>query len=262
MLPIGDDNLGRIRTPFVNYGLVLLNIFVFLYWQRLGADVPVTYGFATVPAEILSGHDIVSESRIVVDPVSGVQQLMPGLQPSPYPIYLTLFTALFLHGGIAHIFGNMLYLAIFGDNLENVMGHLRYLAFYLLCGVVASLAHVAATVFFGQNPYVPSLGASGAISGVLGGYLLLFPNHRIRIWFILGFWPFPAWLCVGLWFLFQLINGAGALGSDAGSGVAYAAHIGGFVAGLLLVKLFVHPGDLALYRERREYSLRRRSRIV
>lgn len=259
MLPIGDDNLGRIRTPLVNYALLLLNVFVFVYWQRFGNDIPVTYGFATVPAEILSGHDLVSQARVVTDPVSGVRQLMPGLQPSPYPVYLTLVTALFLHGGIAHIFGNMLYLAIFGDNLENVMGHFRYLLFYLLCGVLASLAHVAATAFFGQNPLIPSLGASGAISGVLGGYLLLFPTHRIRIWFILGFWPFPAWLCVGLWFLFQLLNGAGALGSDAGSGVAYAAHVGGFVAGLLLVRLFVHPGELARYRERRQALLRRRS---
>ncbi|GAB4091085.1 rhomboid family intramembrane serine protease [Flaviaesturariibacter terrae] len=257
MFPIGDDNSGRIRTPFINYALILLNIFAFVYWQRLGTDVSLTYGFATVPAEILTGHDIVSQARIVVDPVSGLRQVMPGLQPSPHPVYLTLLSALFLHGGIAHIFGNMLYLAVFGDNLENVMGHLRYLVFYLLCGVLASLAHVAATAFFGQDPLIPSLGASGAISGVLGGYLLLFPTHRIRIWFILGFWPFPAWLCVGLWFLFQLVNGAGALGGDAGTGVAYAAHIGGFVAGLLLVRVFVHRGDLALYREQRAIGLRR-----
>ncbi|RYY39113.1 MAG: rhomboid family intramembrane serine protease [Chitinophagaceae bacterium] len=262
MLPIGDDNLGRVRTPIVNYALILANIIAFVLWQRLGTDIPVTYGWSTVPAEILGGRDLITESRIIVDPVSGTRQLMPGLQPSPYPIYVTLLSALFLHGGIAHIFGNMLYLAVFGDNLENVMGHLRYLVFYLLCGVLASLAHVAATAFFGQNPMIPSLGASGAISGVLGGYMLLFPTHRIRIWFILGFWPFPAWLCVGLWFLFQLLNGAGALGSDAGSGVAYAAHIGGFVAGMLLVHLFVHHRELARYREARSRGIRRRNGIV
>jgi membrane associated rhomboid family serine protease len=258
MFPIGDDNTGRIRRPFVNYALLLLNVFVFVYWQRLGTDIPITFGYSTVPAEILSGQDLVSASKVIVDPISGARQHMPGLQPGPYPIYLTLITSMFLHGGIAHIFGNMLYLAVFGDNLENVMGHFRYLVFYLLCGALASATHVAATAFLGQNPYVPSLGASGAISGVLGGYLLLFPRNRVRVWFILGFWPFPAFLCVGLWFVFQLINGVGALGSDAGSGIAYAAHIGGFVGGLLLVRLFTHRETYGDVLERIEYAKRRR----
>jgi membrane associated rhomboid family serine protease len=258
MFPIGDDNSGRIRTPFVNYALLLVNIFVFVYWQHFGNDIPVTFGYSTVPAEILSGTDLVSESKIIVDPITGARQHMPGLQPGPYPIYLTLVTSMFLHGGIAHIFGNMLYLAVFGDNLENVMGHLRYLAFYIICGIIASATHVGATVFLGQNPYVPSLGASGAISGVLAGYLLLFPRNRVRVWFILGFWPFPAFICVGLWFLFQVINGVGALGSDAGSGIAYAAHIGGFIAGMLLVRLFTHRDTYQLVLERIEYFKRRR----
>jgi membrane associated rhomboid family serine protease len=258
MLPIGDDNSGRLRTPWVNYALLAINIFVFLYWQRLGTDIPVTFGYSTVPAEILSGRDLVSEARIIHDPITNQAMTLPGLQPGPSPIYLTLITSLFLHGGIAHIFGNMLYLAVFGDNLENVMGHFRYLFFYLLCGALASLTHVFVTALFGHNGmYIPSLGASGAISGVLAGYIVLFPRNRVRVWFILGFWPFPAWLCVGLWFVFQLINGMGALGGDEGSGIAYAAHIGGFVAGLFLVRLFVSQNDLALSRERRGYLNRR-----
>jgi membrane associated rhomboid family serine protease len=257
MFPIGDDNSGRIRTPFVNYALILLNIFVFVYWQRFGTDIPVTFGYSTVPAEILTGKDLVAAAHAVQVPLTHDVNLIP-LQPSPSPVYLTLLTSMFLHGGIAHIFGNMLYLAVFGDNLENVMGHARYLAFYLICGVLASCTHVAATLFFGQNPYIPSLGASGAISGVLGGYLLLFPRNRVRVWFILGFWPFPAFLCVGLWFLFQVFNGLGALGSDAGSGIAYAAHIGGFVAGLLLVRLFTHRSTYELVLDRIEYFKRKR----
>jgi len=145
-----------------------------------------------------------------------------------------------MHGGIAHIAGNMLYLWIFGDNLENAMGHVRYLVFYLLCGILAGLSHVFSAAWLNQSTLVPSLGASGAISGVLGGYILLFPGRSVHVWVILGIISLPAFLVVGLWFVFQLINGMGMLGgNEAAGGVAYAAHIGGFVAGLLLVKLFV-----------------------
>jgi membrane associated rhomboid family serine protease len=144
-----------------------------------------------------------------------------------------------MHGGIAHIFGNMLYLWIFGDNLENVMGHLRYLVFYLVCGILASLAHVFSTVAFGGNPYLPSLGASGAISGVLAGYIVLFPHRRVRVIVFRTIQEVTAIWAIGIWFAFQLISGLGMLGggSQAG-GVAYAAHIGGFIAGLILVKFF------------------------
>ncbi len=146
---------------------------------------------------------------------------------------------MFMHGGLAHLAGNMLYLWIFGDNIENVLGHARYLAFYLVCGVLASLAHVFTTVATQGNTLVPSLGASGAISGVLGAYMLLFPGRRVRVLMGLGTADLPAWISIGMWFLFQLVAGMGLLGSGAqAGGVAYAAHVGGFIAGLFLVKPF------------------------
>jgi membrane associated rhomboid family serine protease len=146
---------------------------------------------------------------------------------------------MFLHGGIAHLIGNMMFLAIFGDNLENVMGHTKYLFFYLLTGILASLSHVFATVILGQNLLIPSLGASGAISGVLGGYLILFPTRGVHVWIFLFIVTIPAFLVVGLWFVFQVLNGLGTLGGEEAGGVAYAAHIGGFIFGLLLVRRFV-----------------------
>src|SRR4030095_5193477 len=134
---------------------------------------------------------------------------MPGLQPTPIPVYLTLITSMFMHGGIAHIFGNMLFLFIFGDNIEDRLGHLRYLLYYLVCGILAGLAPVVATALFANEAatlLVPSLGASGAISGVLGGYILLFPTNRVTVllsWFVT---QVPAFIAIGLWFGFQLIK--------------------------------------------------------
>ncbi|MGZ3880990.1 MAG: rhomboid family intramembrane serine protease, partial [Flavisolibacter sp.] len=182
----------------------------------------------------------VSHSKVVVDEVTRQRVEIPGLAPTHINVYLTLITSMFMHGGLAHILGNMLFLFIFGDNLEDAMGHSRYFFFYLLCGVIAGLSHVFATYFLGQSPYVPSLGASGAISGVMAGYLVLFPRRRVRIWLFFFFTiSVPAFIAVGVWFVFQLINGLGALGGDeAAGGIAYAAHIGGFIAGLLLVKMF------------------------
>jgi len=162
---------------------------------------------------------------------------------------------MFMHGGLAHILGNMLFLFIFGDNLEDTMGHSRYFFFYLLCGIIAGLAHVFSTYFFGQSPFVPSLGASGAISGVMGGYLLLFPARRVHIWIFFFFTiAVPAFLAVGIWFVFQVINGLGALGGDeAAGGIAYAAHIGGFIAGLILVKMFTRKKRVVLAQERKAF---------
>src|SRR6476660_7778904 len=163
--------------------------------------------YAAVPAEILTGHDIITQPQIIHDQITGQTRQMPGLQPTPIPVYLTLFTSMFMHGGLAHIAGNMLYLAIFGDNLENVMGHFRYLVFYLLCGVLAALAHVFGTYYMAQNPLLPMLGASGAISGVLGGYILLFPRRRVRIWLFFIFTiSIPAIITIGFWILFQIVN--------------------------------------------------------
>jgi membrane associated rhomboid family serine protease len=160
------------------------------------------------------------------------------LQPTPISVYLTLLTSMFMHGSIAHLLGNMLYLWIFGDNVEDDLGRTRYLAFYLVCGIIASLTHVVSTFIFGGNPYIPSLGASGAISGALGGYLLLHPRRRVRV--ILGrmLTEVPAYVAIGMWFLFQLIASLGMLGGMQGGGVAYGAHIGGFLAGVALVKIF------------------------
>ncbi len=144
---------------------------------------------------------------------------------------------MFMHGSWAHLLGNMLYLWIFGDNIEDRLGHGRYLLFYLLAGLLASLAHVFASVLIGDNLQIPSLGASGAIAGVLGGYLVLFPRRRITVLVLRIVTQVNAFIAVGLWFVFQLVGGLGTL-SGGSDGVAYAAHIGGFLAGLVLIKLF------------------------
>ena len=239
MIPIADDNSDRTLTPFVNYLLLAANIAVFVLLQGMGGNERFTYAFSTVPKEIVTGKDVITPAQRVVDPASGQSFVQPGLQPTPVSVYLTLLVSMFMHGGIAHIAGNMLYLWIFGDNIENRMGHGRYLAFYLVCGVLASLAHVFTTAATDGNMLVPSLGASGAISGVLGGYMLLFPGRRVRMLVGRGITEMPAWVSIGMWFLFQLVAGMGLLGggSQAG-GVAYAAHVGGFIAGLILVKIF------------------------
>jgi membrane associated rhomboid family serine protease len=233
MIPIGDDNRDRATTPVLNWAIIAVNVIVFVFFQAFGQNLDFTYAFSTVPAEILSGRDITTADRAVRDPDTGARLLVPGLQPTPIPVYLTLITAMFMHGSIAHILGNMLYLFIFGDNLEDRMGRGRYLLFYLACGLAGGLAHV----FASGNDLTPSLGASGAISGVLGGYLVLFPRKRVRVIMFRFLTSVPAVVAIGAWFLFQLINGLGFLGGGGG-GVAYGAHIGGFVAGLVLVKLF------------------------
>ena len=238
VLPIGDDNRDRRTTPFVNYLLIGLNIFVFIYWQRWGQDVRLTYAYATVPGEILTGHDIVTSARMLIDPFTHQRMELPGLQVTPIPVFLTLFTSMFLHGGLSHLLGNMLFLYVFGDNVEDAMGHVKYLVFYLLCGMLAGLSHVFSTLFLGQNLLIPSLGASGAISAVLAAYMRLFPGKRVYLWVFLFIVPVPAFVAVGLWFVFQLIDGLGMLGGQQAGDVAYAAHIGGFVFGLLLTRLF------------------------
>ncbi len=237
ILPLGDDNTDRTTTPLVNYALIALNVIVFVFLQGLGSNDRFTMAFSTVPEEIVTGADVVTEDRMARDPRTGRIFDIPGLQPTPISVYLTLLTSMFMHGGFAHLGGNMLYLWIFGDNIEDRLGHLRYLIFYLVAGVLASLAHVSSTFIFGGNPYIPSLGASGAISGVLGAYLILFPGKRVRVIMFNMLTEVPSLMAIGLWFVFQLASGVGSLGSQGG-GVAYAAHIGGFLVGLVLVKLF------------------------
>jgi membrane associated rhomboid family serine protease len=242
MFPIGDDNSDRTSTPIVNYVLIAINVLVFVLFQNLGANDRFTYAWSTVPREIVTGRDVTTPPHVIEGP-AGQTLEEPGLQPTPGSVYLTLLTSMFMHGGLAHIFGNMLFLWIFGDNLEDRMGHVRYLIFYLICGVLASLAHVFSTVLLGGNALVPSLGASGAISGVLGGYVLLFPKRQVRVILFRMLTTVPAYVALGIWFAFQLISSLGVLGSgtEAG-GVAYAAHIGGFIAGVVLVKLFDQGG--------------------
>jgi len=239
VFPIGDDNSGRQTTPIVNYILIAANVLVFVLFQGLGSNDRFTYAWATVPAEIKTGTDI-DRPVVVKDPVTERTVGRINLEPTPGSVYLTLLTSMFMHGGFMHLFGNMLFLWIFGDNLEDRLGRVRYLVYYLVCGIIASLAHVFTTYAFGSNPYVPSLGASGAISGVLGGYVLLFPRNRVNVILIRVVTQVPAYVALGLWFLFQFVSGLGLLGSGTqeGGGVAYAAHIGGFIAGLVLIKFF------------------------
>ena len=238
VLPLYDDNTDRHSTPFVNYVIIALNIFVFIVLQT--PNEAFTYAFSTVPLEILTGHDVVTQGREVI--YMGQHVTIPGLGPTPGSVYLTLFTSMFMHGGWAHLGGNMLFLWIFGDNIEDRLGHVRYLVFYLVCGVIASLAHVFTTYAFATSEaslLVPSLGASGAISGVLGGYILLHPSRSVGVILFNVITRVPAWVAIGMWFAFQLISSLGVLGGGTQQGgVAYAAHVGGFIAGLVLIKFF------------------------
>lgn len=251
MLPIGDDNSDRTRTPFVTYLLIAMNIFVFIYFQRMGADVDFTFSYSTIPAEILTGSDYVTDDRVEVNPLDGERYRIPGLGVTAVPVWFTLIISMFMHGGWAHLGGNMLYLWVFGDNIENRLGHLRYLFFYLLTGIIASLTHVLTTRFLGHDMLVPSLGASGAISGVLGAYLMLYPMRRVHVFFIITIISVPALVALGLWIVFQIINGMGALGGNEAGGVAYSAHIGGFIAGLVLIRFFLPREEKRVVQRRR-----------
>ena len=236
IFPIGDDNSDRTTVPIVNYILIAINVLVFVFLQGLGNNDQFTYAFSTVPEEIRTGADIARPVPIEV----GDQRAVINLQPTPGSVYLTLITSMFMHGGLMHLFGNMLFLWIFGDNLEHALGRARYLIFYLVTGLLASLAHVISTFVFGDNPFIPSLGASGAISGVLGGYLVLYPKRQVRVIMLRMLTTVPAVVAIGLWFVFQLISAFGVIGAgpQSGGGVAFMAHIGGFVAGAALVKIF------------------------
>jgi len=216
MFPVGDDRVPGGPPPLITVGLVVLNVLAFLFElsQPSGALQSFIQAWGVVPREYAQAHDIA-----------------PMI---PLPFWSTLITSMFLHGGWMHLGGNMLYLWIFGDNLEKVMGHARFLFFYLACGIAAGLAHI----LFSGASNVPTVGASGAISGVLGGYLVLFPRNHVRVLTRGGIVAMPAIAVLGFWIVIQLINGLGSLAvtTDNG-GVAYMAHVGGFVAGVVLVKL-------------------------
>lgn len=234
IMPLYDDNSQRIRTPFVNYILIAINIFVFVMFQNFGENERFIYTFSAVPAEIISGKDIQSSPTVLGKTRSGEEIIRPGLEPTPFTVYITLITSMFMHGGIGHILGNMLFLWIFGDNVEDRLGHLQYLLFYIIVGILASLAHVATCVLLKSDLLTPSLGASGAISGVMGAYLIFYPNNSVTVLIFRFVTTVPAIVAVGLWFAMQLFSSFMELGAGEGGGVAYGAHIGGFIAGLPL----------------------------
>lgn len=217
-VPIGDDNTRRTRIPYVNLSLIALNALAF--FAELGAH-------SQDALETFVRH----WSAIPVDYTAHA-----GLGgPAP----LTLVTSMFLHAGWAHLIGNMVYLAIFGDNVESTLGHVRYLLFYLACGIAGALAHIVTS----PHSTVPTLGASAAISGVLAAYVLYFPGNRVLVWFAFRVIAVPALLVIGLWAVMQFISGAGALVRTAeGGGIAYVAHVGGFLCGLALAAL-LRPRD-------------------
>jgi membrane associated rhomboid family serine protease len=213
--------------------IILLNIVVFVAFQSTDANDRFTLAYSAVPREISTGQDVVGTFRIGSDAIR--------LYPSPSPVYLTLLSSMFMHGGWLHLGGNMLFLFIFGDNVEHAMGRILYLAFYLAVVVIAGLAQV----FVQPDSIIPSLGASGAIAGVLGAYLVLFPSNRVLVLMFRFLVPVPAIVAIGIWAVIQIVSGASQLGGDAQGGVAYMAHIGGFAAGVaagLLFRPFVRRG--------------------
>ncbi len=232
VFPLGDDNIGRRCTPYVTLVLIALNVIVFVVFQRLGDNENFTNAYSAVPGKIMTGNGGPTEGRIAKDPTTGDVVRVPGLPNTPIPVYLTLLTSMFMHGSLMHIAGNMWFLWIFGDNVEDDLGPERYLGFYLVCGIIAGLAHVL-TNQSGTSAFVPSLGASGAISGVLAAYVLVHPKRQVRVILFQIMTNVPAYVAIGIWFGFQLFQGILAGGGD---GVAYAAHIGGFIAGLVLIK--------------------------
>ncbi len=229
MFPLGDDNTDRVITPYVNYAIIAINILVFVFLQGLGGNDAFTYAFSLVPKEITTGIDITGV-QIIHDSLGNAAKIQH--YATPLPVYFNFLSSMFMHGSIAHIFGNMLFLWIFGDNIENLIGHVRYAIFYLICGFAAALGQI----ILGPDSIIPMLGASGAISGVLGGYMLLFPTNRVRALIFQIYTTVPAYVALGLWIGYQILLG---FMTPAGTGgVAYAAHIGGFLAGLVLIKVF------------------------
>ena len=206
MFPIGDDNSARRTFPIVTYALIALNL-LFFFAELNGGDAFIQQ-WAFVPRRFLAN---------------------PG---GDFP---TLFTSMFMHAGWLHLLGNMLYLWIFGDNVEDRFGHIKFTIFYLLCGIAATFAQLA----FSSGSNIPNLGASGAIAGVLGSYILLFPRSRVSVLMGRGVIPMPALAVIGLWIVLQFVSGIGSISNTAESGgVAYMAHIGGFIAGFVLTLLF------------------------
>jgi membrane associated rhomboid family serine protease len=267
VMPLGDEQKTQI-VPIVNYAIIALNVLVFLLQQSRPEEFTIAY--SATPYEITHNRDIdrpvVLTRDVAEQDAIGRMRLRPEEQAIPqaaipFPVWFTLFTSIFMHGGFAHLGGNMLYLWIFGDNVEEVLGHVRYLLVYLACGLSASLAHIA----MAPDSLIPSLGASGAIAGVMGMYLIWFPKNQVRVLALRTITLMPALLVIGLWIVMQLVLGMGEL-STAGQqgGVAYAAHIGGAAAGIVFGLVYrdkartlaERPSDLgwAARRYRDQYS--------
>lgn len=222
MIPIKDDNPTK-TFPIMTILIIAANVAVFIYQLSLGEGAQgFVYRFGTVPWEVVNFQEF---SNFPMDYRSSI----PGV--------LTIFTSMFLHGGPIHLLGNMLYLWIFGDNVEALVGHFRFLFFYLVCGLIATLSHVISD----PQSTLPMVGASGAISGVLGAYFIRFPKARVHVLIIFLLFirviRVPALIVLGFWLLIQVLNGLGTLGYGGG-GVAWFAHIGGFVAGMILIFFF------------------------
>lgn len=218
IFPISDDDRHLMKPAWVTMVILAANVLLYFYQTTSEA---FTLGWSAVPWEITHGKDLVGNV-----PVNGGGQI--GLTESPMPVHLTLLSSMFMHGGLMHLGGNMLYLWIFGDNLEHRFGAFRFLFFYLVSGLVGTFAHIA----LAPDSVIPMLGASGAISGILGAYIVLFPWNKVNAIFFYRMVTLPAILVIGVWAGMQLLGGWGTLARTGESGgVAYAAHIGGFVAG-------------------------------
>jgi rhomboid family protein len=228
MFPIGDENLPGRGLAWVTLSLIAVNVAVFVLLQGASGDNTFTYGWSSIAREITTGVDITKAVPVVI---GGTEYVIPQA-PGPDPIYVTLLSSMFMHGSWLHLGGNMLFLWIFGDNVEHRAGRLLYLVAYLAAGLVGSLAQILSDP---ASP-IPSLGASGAISGVLGAYLVLFPRNRVTAFIFRFLVQIPALAAIGLWIAVQLIS---SLADPTGAGgVAYMAHIGGFAAGILAGLLF------------------------
>ncbi len=222
-VPIGDDNTRRQRFPFVVYLLLALNCYV--WFLELGHGEEFLAMYAAVPFEISHGIDLVTTQYLSIRGES-----IPIVQaPGPSPIYLTLVTSMFMHASWMHIIGNMAYLLIFGDQIEDRLGHFKFLVFYLIAGVVAALAQIVTA----PNSILPTVGASGAIAGVLGAYLILYPGNAVRVLLFNTIVALPAYTVLGIWVLMQVFGQLGSVGAHA-PGVAYMAHLGGFAVGFVV----------------------------
>jgi membrane associated rhomboid family serine protease len=235
LFPIGDDNRHLASPAYISLALIAANLIVFFVFQGAGSNPSFIYGWSVIPQEITSNVDLVASQTVSI---RGEQVQIPQA-PGPQPIYLTILTAMFMHGGYGHLFGNLLYLWIFGDNVEDRLGSVSFLGFYLLCGVAATVAQIALE----PDGVVPNLGASGAISGVLGAYIVFFPRNRVHALLFYIVVSVPAFVAIGLWIVFQFFSGIGSIAATetAVGGIAYGAHIGGFIAGVAVagaVRLF------------------------